>query len=65
LWLRLVLHLEEGNAQAVPETYQLKFLQGSVVRPAAVVLQQLAQVSQAAAAHNAELVVPDESAMDE
>jgi hypothetical protein len=26
LWLRLVLHLEEGNAQAVPEAYRLKFL---------------------------------------
>jgi hypothetical protein len=65
----LVLQLEEKeeeeNAQADPEAYRLKFLQGSVVRPAAVVLQQLAQVSQAAAAHNAELVAPDESAMDE
>jgi hypothetical protein len=64
----LVLQLEEEeeeNEQAVPEAYRLKFLQGSVVRPAAVVLQQLAQASQAVAAHNAELVVPDESAMEE
>jgi hypothetical protein len=65
LWLRLVLQLEEENAQAAPEAYRLKFLQGSIVRPAAVVLQQLAQVSQPVAAHDAELVAPDESAMDE
>jgi len=63
--LVLQLEEEEENAHAVPEAYRLKFSQGSVVRPAAVVLQQPAQVSQAAAAHNAELVVPDESAMDE